>query len=149
MVRRNDSGETSFRAALNSGNSERFNSLMTSRARSRDSTSCTWLVTVSGSTVPRSISQLFGFRPQEDVFPALDQHARFGFEPRRHEVDGDEGCGCDQYRRPDDRTLVAPYRPRHRAETDLVAGIGLPSALNATTHADSVPVELGRNFAGP
>ncbi len=87
--------------------------------------------------------QLFGFRPQEDVFPALDQHARFGFEPRRHEIDGDEGCGCDQYRRPDDRTLVAPYRPRHRAETDLVAGIGLPSALNATTHADSVPVNSG------
>ena len=55
MVRSTDSGENSFSAALNSGSSARLSSLITSRARSRDSTSCTWLVTVSGSTVPRSI----------------------------------------------------------------------------------------------
>ena len=58
MVRRNDSGENSFSAALNSGDSVRLSSLITSRARSRDRMSWTWLVTVSASIAPRSTMAL-------------------------------------------------------------------------------------------
>jgi hypothetical protein len=86
--------------------------------------------------------RLLGFRPQEDVFAAFDQDARLGLVARGDEIDGDERRNCNQQCRADDRALVAPYRPRHRAKTDLVTGVGLPSALNCT-HANSVPGDSG------
>ena len=64
--------------------------LITSRARSRDSTSCTWLVTASGSTVAVAPA-LFGFGAQENVFAGFEQHPRFGAVARRDQIDDDEG----------------------------------------------------------
>ena len=118
--------------------------MITSRARSRDSTSWTWLVTVSASTVPRSVMRLLGLGPQKDIFAAFDQHARFGLVARRQQIDGDEGRRRHDQRRPDDRALVAPERARDRAEVQLPRRPSpRPAVLNATTHANSVLADSG------
>ena len=57
------SGESPCSTGSNSGRSASLFFLMTSRARSRDSTSCTWLVTASGSSALRSsLRSAFGRR---------------------------------------------------------------------------------------
>ena len=60
---------------------------MISRARSRDSSSWTWLVTASASTRSALLVAL-AVRPQEDVLAAVDQDAGFGFVARGDQIDG-------------------------------------------------------------
>ena len=115
MVRRTDSGENSFSAALNSGELgqiEILDHLARQIARQDELDLARHGLGVDRAAVDHGLVDL---GPQKDIFAAFDEDARFGLVARRHQVDGDKGRRRDDQRRPDDRALFcARSRGRSR-----------------------------------
>src|SRR5262249_16007418 len=110
----------------NSLRSPSFKSLITLRARSRASTSWTWLVTPSAPTPPSrssplrvdgalGLGQLLGLGAQEHVLAPVDEDACLRLVARGDAVDGREGERGDEQGRPDHPHLLGEKGAADRA----------------------------------
>ena len=117
------SGEMPCSTGSNSGRSASLFFLMISRARSRDSTSCTWLVTASAIERLPLFGAAVAARPQEHVLAAVDQDAGFRLVARSDEIDGGDRRDEREHRRHDDPAALAGQHPAERVQID-VAGFG-------------------------
>ena len=112
------SGEKPRSTGSNSGSSASLFFLMISRARSRDSNSCTWLVTASASSAARSsLRSPFG-RRKTFSRPSIRMRASDLYRGRDQIDRGNREHGGNQGR-DDDPVLVAQERLPQRAQIQI------------------------------